>query len=152
MHQINVSLIGVAVTDVRAATTEAGYSTARFRLVCRPRKFDAATGTFIDHEPSFVTVQCWRKLADHVAASVRKGDQVVVTGRMRVREWEQEGRTRVSVEIEAQSVGLDLARAPAVLQRPMASTSGESGRAADESSAPEAATTAQVSGAVRDVA
>lgn len=117
MHQINVSLIGVAVSEVRAATTEAGHAMARFRLVCRPRRFDAATGAFTEQEPSFVTVLCWRQLADHVAASVHKGDQVVVTGRMRVREWEHEGRMRVSVEVDAQSVGLDLTRAPAQLQR-----------------------------------
>lgn len=113
MHQINVSLIGVAVSDVRAATTESGHAVARFRLVSRPRKFDSATGAFIDLDPSFVTILCWRHLADHVAASVRKGDQVVVTGRMRVREWEQQGRSRVSVEVEAHSVGLDLNRGPA---------------------------------------
>lgn len=117
MHQINVSVVGVAVSDVRAATTDAGYSMARFRLVCRPRRFDGATGTFTELEPSFLTVLCWRQLADHVAASVHKGDQVVVTGRMRVREWEQDGRVRVSVEVDAQSVGLDLTRAPAILKR-----------------------------------
>jgi single-strand DNA-binding protein len=117
MHQINVSLVGVAVSEVRAATTESGHSMARFRLVCRPRRFDAATGTFIDHDPSYVTVLCWRQLAEHVTTSVRRGDQVLVTGRMRVREWEHEGRLRISVEVDAQSVGLDLNRAPANLQR-----------------------------------
>lgn len=117
MHQINVSLIGVAVSDVRVATTDSGHPMARFRLVCRPRRFDAATGTFTELEPSFMTVLCWRQLATHVAASVHKGDQVVVTGRMRVKEWDQDGRTRVSVEVDAQSVGLDLTRAPAQLQR-----------------------------------
>lgn len=117
MHQIHVSLIGVSVSDVRVVTTESGHKMARFRLVCRPRRFDAATGTFTEHDPSFVSVLCWRQLAEHVSASVHKGDQVVVTGRLRVREWEQEGRTRVSVEVDAQSVGLDLTRAPALLQR-----------------------------------
>ena len=117
MHQINVSLVGVAVSDVRAATTESGHAVARFRLVCRPRRFDAASGAFIDLDPSYVTVLCWRQLADQVAATICKGDQVVVAGRMRVREWEQEGRLRVSVEVEAHSVGLDLARGSATQRR-----------------------------------
>lgn len=139
MHQINVSLVGVAVSEVRAATTESGHSMARFRLVCRPRRFDAATGTFIDHDPSYVTVLCWRKLAEHVTTSVRRGDQVLVTGRMRVREWEHEGRLRISVEVDAQSVGLDLNRAPANLQRHTAAAAAPPTSAA---AAPDAAVTA----------
>ena len=117
MHQMNVSVIGVAVTEVKTGTTEAGHPMARFRMVCRPRKFDAVTGTVTEFDPSFVTVQCWRQLAEHVAASVRKGDPVVVMGRLRVREWEQDGRTRVSVEIDAQSVGHDLCRGSTQFQR-----------------------------------
>lgn len=139
MHQINVSLVGVAVSEVRAATTESGHSMARFRLVCRPRRFDAATGTFIDHDPSYVTVLCWRQLAEHVTTSVRRGDQVLVTGRMRVREWEHEGRLRISVEVDAQSVGLDLNRAPANLQRHTAAAAAPPTSAA---AAPDAAVTA----------
>lgn len=139
MHQINVSLVGVAVSEVRTATTESGHSMARFRLVCRPRRFDAATGTFIDHDPSYVTVLCWRQLAEHVTTSVRRGDQVLVTGRMRVREWEHEGRLRISVEVDAQSVGLDLNRAPANLQRHTAAAAAPPTSAA---AAPDAAVTA----------
>ena len=118
MHQMNVSVIGVAVTEVRKVVTESGYPMARFRLVCRPRKFDSTTGTMTEFDPSFVTVQCWRQLAENVSASVRKGDPVVVTGRLRVREWEQEGRSRISVEIDAQSVGHDLNRGATWLLRP----------------------------------
>jgi single-strand DNA-binding protein len=53
-------------------------------------------------------VSCWRTLADHVVASVHKGDPVVVAGRLRVREWTDGDRQGTHVDIEARSVGHDL--------------------------------------------
>jgi single-strand DNA-binding protein len=110
MHVITTSMIGTAVSDVRLSVTQSGLSMARFRMVSQPRRFDASVGGFVDQDPSFVTVFAWRGMAEHVAASVHKGDPVVVIGRLRVREWTDEGRTRVTVEVDAQSVGHDLSR------------------------------------------
>lgn len=135
MHQMNVSVIGVAVTAVRTGTTEAGQAMARFRMVCRPRKFDAVTGRVTEFDPSFVNVQCWRQLAEHVAASIGKGDPVVVTGRLRVREWEQDGRVRVSVEIDAQSIGHDLNRGTTRFERAGAARHTDGGQLGASSSA-----------------
>ena len=127
MHVITTSMIGTAVTDVRHTTTQSGLSMARFRMVSQPRRFDSTAGTFVDQEPSFVTVFAWRALADHVAASIRKGESVVVVGRLRVREWSDDGRPRVTVEVDAQAVGHDLSRGTARFARshksPSATTS-----------------------------
>ena len=44
---------------------------------------------------SWFSVTCWRTLADHVRDSVRKGDPVLVHGRLRTDVWEREdGRAR----------------------------------------------------------
>ncbi|MFM2438035.1 MAG: single-stranded DNA-binding protein, partial [Actinomycetota bacterium] len=110
MHEISASAIGTVVSDVRHTITPAGISMARFRMVSQPRRFDSNAGSFVDLDASFLSVTVWRALAEHVALSVRKGDPILVIGRLRVREWEQEGRVRVTVEIEAKSVGHDLAR------------------------------------------
>ncbi len=110
MHEITASAIGTVVTDVRHTITPAGISVARFRMVSQPRRFDSVAGSFIDLEASFLSVSAWRAMAEHVALSIRKGDPILVIGRLRVREWEQDGRTRTSVEIDARSVGHDLAR------------------------------------------
>ena len=99
MHEITASAIGTIVTEVRHSITPAGISVARFRMVSQPRRFDSNAGSFVDLEASFLSVTAWRAMADHVAVSLRKGDPILVIGRLRVREWEQEGRTRTSVEI-----------------------------------------------------
>lgn len=117
MHAITTSIIGNAVTDVRHIITQSGLSMAKFRLVSQPRRFDSVAGTFVDQEPSFVTVFAWRAMADHVVSSIHKGDPVVVVGRMRVREWVDDGRARVTVEVDAQSIGHDLSRGVARFSR-----------------------------------
>ena len=40
-----------------------------------------------DVDTLFVTVVCWRQLAENVAASCAKGDPVMVSGRLRIRQW-----------------------------------------------------------------
>lgn len=110
MHVISTSIIGIAVTDVRVSITSAGLPQARFRMVSQPRKYEASAGAYVDLDPSFLSVLAWRSLAEHVADSVVKGDPLVVVGKLRVREWEQDGRTRIAVEVDAQAVGHDLAR------------------------------------------
>ncbi len=117
MHSINVSIIGTAVSEVKHTTTASGLPVARFRMVSQPRKYDASSGGFIDLDASYVTVLAWRSLATHITSSVRKGDPVVVVGRLRVREWEHDGRAGVTVEVDAQGVGHDLARGCATFTR-----------------------------------
>ena len=51
--------------------------------------------------------------------------------RLRVREWEQEGRTRTSVEIDARSVGHDLARGSSRFARRVRPVEEGAGRARD---------------------
>lgn len=110
MHAITVSLVGTAVSAVRHSTTASGLPVARFRMVSQPRRYDATAGGFIDLDSSYVTVLAWRSLANHLNTSLRKGDPVLVVGRLRVREWEHEGRTGVAVEVDATAVGHDLSR------------------------------------------
>jgi single-strand DNA-binding protein len=59
----------------------------------------------------FLTINCWRGLADNIRASdMRRGAPVLVTGRLRIREYEKNGQLRYSVEIEATTVGHDMTR------------------------------------------
>jgi single-strand DNA-binding protein len=65
-----------------------------------------------------VTVLCWRSLADNVAMCLRKGEPVLVRGRLRVREYEgKDGSRGTETEIDASSVGHDLNRGVAHFSR-----------------------------------
>jgi single-strand DNA-binding protein len=98
---------GTRVTDLRVGTTR--------------RVQDRATNQWRDADTSYFTVSCWRRLGDHVRASLRKGDPVVVKGRLRSRTYDDKnGQTRTVVDIVADTVGHDLNRGVAnyMRQRP----------------------------------
>ncbi len=117
MQQNTVTLIGALATDVDLTTTDDGVALARFRIVVTTRRLDRRTNAWVNSEPSFVAVTCWRRLAENVAASLRRGDPVLVTGRLKVRSVNRNGRSVTHVEVEASSVGSDLNRTTAVPER-----------------------------------
>lgn len=65
----------------------------------------------------WLTVECWRHLAANVLASVRRGEPVVVVGRLRTQEWESNGEPRSRVVLQADTVGHDLNRGRASFTR-----------------------------------
>jgi single-strand DNA-binding protein len=83
---------------------------ATIRVGSTPRKLNRETGEWQDGETSYYTVKCWRKLAENVHGSLRKGDMVIVRGKVFTRSWlDDQQRVRMEVQIEADSVGHDLA-------------------------------------------
>ncbi len=57
---------------------------------------------------NWFTVTAFRQLAINLAGSINKGDRVVVTGELKVRDWDNGERAGTSVEIVAFTVGHDL--------------------------------------------
>ncbi|MCU7822489.1 single-stranded DNA-binding protein [Kitasatospora sp. DSM 101779] len=110
MNETLVTIVGNVASTVTYAQTPAGVPVANFRMATTERRFDRGTGDWIDGETTWVTVVAWRWLATNLVSSVNKGDPVVVSGRLRVREWGEEDRRRTAVEIDARSVGHDLSR------------------------------------------
>jgi single-strand DNA-binding protein len=114
-----ITVVGNVGADPRTRMVAGGQVVTDFRIASTPRKVDRTTDAWIDGETIWFGVSCWRMLAENVAASVKKGDRVVVTGRLRARSWTTEqGEERSNLEIEAQTVGFDLARGKAVQERP----------------------------------
>jgi len=92
-------------------TNNSGHVVANFRVASTSRRFDRETGRWVDGNSLRVRVVCWRKLAEGIAASLRVGDPVVVTGRLYTRDWsDSDNNPRTSYEMEAVAVGHDLAR------------------------------------------
>jgi single-strand DNA-binding protein len=58
-----------------------------------------------EKQTDFFTVVCWRGLADMVGKFFQKGKEILVSGNMQSRKWQdKEGNNRVSWEILAQNV------------------------------------------------
>ena len=106
---------GTRVTDLRVGTTR--------------RVQDRATNQWRDADTSYFSVSCWRRLGDHVRASLRKGDPVVVKGRLRSHTFDDKnGQPRTVIDIVADTVGHDLNRGVANYMRQRyqpASTDGD---------------------------
>jgi single-strand DNA-binding protein len=84
---------------------------AKFRLASTPRVYDRERDRYVDADTNWFTVKVFRQLAQNVAESLRRGDPVVVHGRLRLEDWvASDGSTRTTAELTADSVGHDLAR------------------------------------------
>ena len=117
INEAQVFLAGYVAREPKFRVTSNGVSVASLRVGYTPRRVDRETGEWADMASSFVTVICWRGLADNVATCLRKGEPVLVKGRLQVRPYDKDGVSRLAVEIEASSVGYDLARGVANFQR-----------------------------------
>jgi single-strand DNA-binding protein len=117
MQQNTLSLIGNLATDVALTTTEDDVRVARFRIAVLSGRWDRRANRWVNGEPTYVAVACWRRLADNVASSLRRGDPVVVTGRLKVYSVDRNGRSITRVEVDASCVGPDLNRTTAVPER-----------------------------------
>ncbi len=110
MNDIITTVIGNAVTDVSLRTTSTGASVASFRIASNSRRFDKSTNTWIEQDPSYLSITAWSQLAENVALSVHKGQALVVTGKLKVKHWQDAEKSGTNVEIDATAIGHDLNR------------------------------------------
>jgi single-strand DNA-binding protein len=103
-----ITLTGLVATTPRHLTTSEGLAITSFRLASSQRRFDRAAQRWIDADTNWYTVSAFRALATNAATSVVKGDRVIVTGRLRIRDWENTDRSGTTVEVEADTIGHDM--------------------------------------------
>ncbi|MHA7207670.1 single-stranded DNA-binding protein [Arthrobacter sp. MDT1-65] len=104
-----ITVRGYVATDVRLTSAQSGLAIAGFRMCSTERRFDKETNAWVDGHTNWYSVSMFRQLATNAGASIKKGDRVIVTGRLKVRPWiNAEGRTGTSVEIDADTAGHDL--------------------------------------------
>ncbi|MCB5293687.1 single-stranded DNA-binding protein [Arthrobacter sp. SO3] len=104
----NITVRGFVATEPKSSTTPGGVATADFRLGSTERRYDRATNAWIDGNTNWFRVQGYRQLAGNIGCSIKKGQRVIVVGRLKLRSWEHDGRIYHSAEIDAESVGHDL--------------------------------------------
>ncbi|MGK5440717.1 single-stranded DNA-binding protein [Micromonospora sp. URMC 105] len=112
MFDTYVTIVGNVLTAPEwRRTTQSNTLVANFKVASTARRLDRDSGRWVDGNSLRVRVNCWRKLAEGVAASVMVGDPVVVAGRLYTRDWTDDaGNHRTLYELEAIAVGHDLSR------------------------------------------
>jgi len=112
-----VTIVGNVTRDPELRYTKSGAAVTGFGVAVAARE-KGDNGEWVDGEPSFYDVTCWRLLAESVAEAVGKGKRVVVTGKLRQSSWEQDGQKRSKVEVVADDVALSVLFAAHDVNRP----------------------------------
>lgn len=116
MNDTFVTFHGWVGADVRHRTP-GNTSVATLRVAVTPR-LKKKSGDWVDGETTWYTVSAWRTLADRVKDSVRKGDAVIVHGRLRTETWTTKEGTEVqTLYVEASLIGHDLTRGTSSFQK-----------------------------------
>jgi single-strand DNA-binding protein len=98
-----ITAIGNLTFDPDFSVTQSGLSRCRLRIACNDRK--KVDGEWVDGETTFIDVVLWRTLAETAGDSLIKGEAVLVTGKLRVRQYEnKDGQKATAVEIEANTI------------------------------------------------
>jgi len=122
-----ITVVGNLTDDPELKFTPSGAPVANFTVASTPRTFDKQTNEWKDGDALFLRCAAWRQLAENVAESLTKGQRVIVTGALRVRQFErQDGSKGTSVELNVDEVGPSLKFATAKTTKATRS-SGNSG-------------------------
>ena len=113
-----ITVVGNLVADPELRFTASGQPVATFRVASTPRIRDNATNEWKDGDSLFLSCNVWRQAAENVAESLQRGMRVIVTGRLRQRNYEtKEGEKRTVYEVEVDDVGPSLRNASAKVNR-----------------------------------
>ncbi len=112
-----ITLTGIVASLPKAVTTSEGLAITSFRLASNQRRFDRSQDKWVDGDTNWYTVTTFRQLAANCAVSLNKGDRVLVSGRLKLRDWQAGGKSGTNVDVEADALGHDLSWGTAAFSR-----------------------------------
>ncbi|MEO7350178.1 MAG: single-stranded DNA-binding protein [Terrimesophilobacter sp.] len=130
-----MTITGLVATTPRHIITAEGLAVTSFRLASNLRRFDRKRNEWVDAGTNWYTVSSYRQLALNVVASVHKGDRVLVTGRLRIREWGDGDKKGLNIDLDADALGHDLSWGKSTFARSIHSTDVEEFSAAESPAA-----------------
>jgi len=104
----HITITGLIATDPRHIVMPEGTAITSFRFASPVRKYDRTQGKWVDVTTNWYSIVAFRALAINAAASLTKGDRLIVSGQVRIRHWQAGERAGIVVEVEAEAIGHDL--------------------------------------------
>lgn len=95
------------VMDPSMTISEKGNAMLRLRGIAKDRVRDA-NGTWADGDPMFIDIVVLGKVGENLFESVGKGDTIMVSGKLRSREYEKDGAKQVAYQILAESAAVSV--------------------------------------------
>lgn len=112
-NDTNLTIVGFLTADPELKSTQSGLAVVNLTIASTPSKFDKNTNQWVNGETTFMRASAWRTFAEQIAASLKKGDKVIAQGRLVTQAFtDKEGNNRSSMQLELESLGLDLSRPP----------------------------------------
>jgi single-strand DNA-binding protein len=120
-----ITLTGFVATAPNHLVTGEGLPITSFRLASSQRRFDRSRNSWVDGGTNWYTVTAFRQLAMNANSCIKKGERVIVTGRLRIREWTAGEKSGTNIEVDADAIGHDLGWGTAAFTRSISSASLE---------------------------
>lgn len=112
---LQVTAVGNLTRDPELRFTNGGKAVCSMGVACSRRY---KVGDKWEETTTFVNVTAWETLGENCAATLQKGNRIIVTGRLEQREYTNNaGEKRTSLDITADTVGPDLKWATAQIER-----------------------------------
>lgn len=131
-----ITLTGIVGTAPKHIVTSEQLQITSFRLASTQRKFDRVEQKWVDTDTNWYTVTAFRSLAANAIGSILKGQRVIVTGKLRIRDWTTDEKSGTTIEVDADSIGHDLTFGTSVFTRTPSATAtpdtAESAAAAEQ--------------------
>lgn len=93
-----VTLLGRLTRDPELRQTPNGASVASFSMALNRSWKDQNSGEWKE-ETDFIDCVAWGPLAERLEKMVKRGQRLLVSGRLSQRSWEQDGQKRSKVEV-----------------------------------------------------
>lgn len=120
-----LTIAGTVGGDPDLHFTPSGAAVCNLSVAVNHRRYNKGTGQWEEAGTDWWRVNIWRGLAENVAESVRKGDRVLVYGKVSSRRWEgRDGQQITSWEITAEEVGHSMKFATTVQNRAQRNQAG----------------------------
>jgi single-strand DNA-binding protein len=117
-NEAQLSVVGYVASEPQFSRVGNGIPKLTMKVAWTTRLRESSSGEWVDGNTSFVRVTCWRRLAENLATCLRKGEPVLLRGRLEVRPFTgKDGVRRVSVDVDASYLGYDLTRGVAGFRR-----------------------------------
>jgi len=113
-----ITVIGNLTKDPELHFVASGDAVANFTVASTPRIYDRKTGEWRDGEALFLRCSLWRQPAENLAESLRRGDRVIVVGRLKQRSYDDRaGEKRYVIELDVEEIGPSLRYATATVNK-----------------------------------
>jgi single-strand DNA-binding protein len=117
MNETSITVHGNVVSEPVERQARNGSTYTTFRIATTPYR-RTPDGRFVDGDTSFYDVIAFNALAANVASALRKGQPVIVTGHISIKNYlSHDGTPRTSPQIDAAHIGHDMSWGRATFER-----------------------------------